>query len=452
MKVVVIGVGHVGLVTAATLAHFGHEVVGLDDDDSRIEALQGGGLPFFEPGLAELMHDATAGPRPPAGTAAPTTEDGRGGTLTFVADYAEAIPGADVAFICVGTPARPDGEANLVAVENAAREAARLATGDVVIAQKSTVPVMTSERLKKVFARLGSESIHLACNPEFLREGSAVADSLDPDRILVGADDDFSHDVMRRLYQPLIDRGCIYIATDIRTAELAKHACNAFLAMKISFVNALARISEASGADVTSIADVMGYDRRIGRDFLNPSAGFGGYCLPKDVAAFKATAKRFGYDFGLLDEVMKINAQALDAAFDKIKESLWNLEGKKVALLGLAFKDGTDDIRESPSLKLAARLVEAGVKVVGHDPHANDAATAKVPQLEVCDDPYQAAEGANCVVICTPSPHFAAIDLARLKGVVTSAIIVDTCNLLDPKKMALSGFTYLPNGRPPVNL
>lgn len=436
MRVVVIGVGHVGLVTAASLAHLGHNVVGLDDDDARIVGLQRGETPFFEPGLKELLKEVS----------------GPGGRLQFEADPSKGIPGAEVALVCVGTPARSDGEANLVAVEKAAFEAGRQATGEMVIVQKSTVPVMTSDRLKKVFARLGSQTIHIASNPEFLREGSAVADSLQPDRILVGAEDDFAHDTMRRLYGPLIDRGASYFPTDIRTAELAKHACNAFLAMKISYANALARISEASGADVTAIADVMGLDRRIGRDFLNASAGFGGYCLPKDVAAFKATAKRFGYEFGLLDEVMRINEQALEAAFEKIKESLWNLEGKKVLLLGLAFKDGTDDVRQSPSLKLARKLIDAGVRVAGHDPHANAAAGAEEPGIELHEDPYGAAEGANCLVVCTPSPQFAELDLARLKGVMTTAVIVDTCNLLDPGRMAASGFTYLPNGRPPVNL
>ena len=440
MKVVVIGVGHVGLVTAATMAHCGHEVVGLDDDLAKLEQVKQGTMPFIEPGLPELVASVT-GPQSPSG-----------GKLTFESDYSNALPGAQVAFICVGTPARPDGEANLAAVEKAAGTAAKHSTGDLVIVQKSTVPVMTADRLKKLFARQGWGRLHLASNPEFLREGSAVADSLDPDRILVGSDDEFAQQTMRELYRPLIEQGAPYLATDIKTAELAKHACNAFLALKISYANALARICEKSGADVATIADIMGLDRRIGRDFLNPGPGYGGYCLPKDVAAFKVTAAKFGYDFGLLEEVMKINAEAIDASFERIKDSLWNLEGKRVLLLGLSFKAGTDDTRESPSLKLAEKLIGAGVEVVGCDPHANNQAAQAVPGLSVKQDPYAAAEGADCIVICTRAKEFAGLDLSRLKGIVTNAVIVDTCNLLDPKVMADSGFTYLPNGRPPVNL
>ncbi|MGI8425657.1 MAG: UDP-glucose dehydrogenase family protein [Actinomycetota bacterium] len=439
MKVVVIGVGHVGLVTAATMAHAGHTVVGLDDDLSKIEGIKRGEMPFVEPGLPELVASVTEG-------------GAFGGKLTFESDYSRALEGAQVAFICVGTPARPDGEANLAAVEKAALTAAEHSTGDLVIVQKSTVPVMTADRLKKLFARQGRDRIHLASNPEFLREGSAVADSLNPDRILVGSDDEFAQQTMRDLYAPLVEQGAPYLATDIKTAELAKHACNAFLALKISYANALARICEKSGADVTTIADIMGLDRRIGRDFLNPGPGFGGYCLPKDVAAFKATASKFGYDFGLLDEVMKINTEATDSSFDRIKESLWNLEGKRVLLLGLSFKAGTDDTRESPSLKLAERLIGAGVQVIGYDPHAGKQAARAVPGLEIHDDLYAAAEGAHCIVICTRAQEFAGLDMVRLKGIVTNAVIVDACNLLDAKAMAESGFTYLPNGRPPVNL
>lgn len=431
MKVVVIGTGHVGLVTALTLSKLGHEVVGVDDDPQKIKALRAGTTPFYEPGLQELLEEVQ---------------------VRFTADAAEGVPGAEVAFICVGTPARPDGEANLTAVEKAAAAIAANATGDMVVVQKSTVPVQTAERVKTTLERASKHSFSIVSNPEFLREGSAVEDSLRPERILVGADDEHAHAVIRDLYAPLIEGGATYHATDLRTAELAKHACNSFLALKISYANALARICEAAGADVVSIAEIMGSDSRIGRDFLNAGLGYGGYCFPKDVAAFKVTASRLGYDFGLLDEIVRINNDAIDSAFAKIKDALWNLEGKRIALFGLAFKPNTDDVREAPALVLARRLIAAGAVVLGHDPQANTYAKAEVPELQVFDDPYDAADGADCIIIATEWPQFAGLDLPKLKGILTNPVIVDCRNLFDPGVMEAAGFTYLPTGRPPVNL
>lgn len=435
MKIAVIGVGHVGLVTAATLAKIGNEVVGFDDDVAKIEALDHGRAPFFEPGLQELLDEVAAS-----------------GRLVFAASAAQAIPGADAAFVCVGTPGRADGEANLSAVESAARAVATHATTDMVVVGKSTVPVQTGESTLRMLKRHSSHQFHVVSNPEFLREGSAVPDSLYPTRILVGADTDRGHEVMRELYAPMIRQGVRYFATDLRTAELAKHACNAFLALKLSYINALARICEAAGADVSSIAEIMGSDARIGPEFLKAGLGYGGYCLPKDVAAFGAQALKLGYQFALLDEVRKINDEAIDATFRKVKEAVWNLEGKRIVLLGLAFKPGTDDVRESPALRLAQRLLDSGAKVIGFDPQANSNAAAEVPGIAVADDPYQAAEGADCIVICTDWPEFRDLDLARLKGVITQPVIVDGRNLLSPESVADAGFTYLPTGRPPVNL
>lgn len=435
MKVAVIGVGHVGLVTAATLAHFGHDVVGLDEDFAKIDTLQSGVAPFYEPGLQDLLDEVLGS-----------------GKLRFTKDASSAIEGANCAFICVGTPARADGEANLLAVENAAWAVARSATGDLVVIQKSTVPVSTADRLHQIFAKATPHDVLLVSSPEFLREGAAVEDSLKPDRILVGSDDPKAHALMRELYAPVLGGNCRYFEVDIHTAELAKHACNAFLALKISFANALARVCEASGADVVSVADIMGSDHRIGREFLNAGLGYGGYCFPKDLLAFKAVAGRFGYDFGLLDEVMKINRGALDAAVDKVKEALWNVESKKILLLGLSFKPGTDDVRESPSLNLARALMALGADVVGHDPQANDFAVRELPGLNVVDDLYEGAEGAHCIVLCTEWPEFKDLDLVRLKGIVTLPIIVDGRNLLDEAGVVEAGFSYLPTGRPPANL
>jgi UDPglucose 6-dehydrogenase len=254
---------------------------------------------------------------------------------------------------------------------------------------------------------------------------------------------------MREVYGPMIGKGVPYFATDIATAELAKHACNAFLAIKISYANALARLCESAGADVVAIADIMGSDRRIGRAFLDAGIGYGGYCLPKDLSAFKAASGNLGYDFGMLEQAMKINQEALEATLAKVRNAVWNLEGKRIVLLGLAFKAGTDDVRESPALYLARLLLDEGAEVVGHDPQANDSSRGQIAGLEVEDDVYRAAEGAHCLVVCTEWPEFRQLDLERLKGIVTLPIIVDGRNLLDPEMVAQAGFTYFPTGRPP---
>lgn len=434
MRVAIIGVGHVGLVHGATLATIGHDVVGVDDDLGKIEQLQLGRTPFYEPGLDDLVQNAVSA-----------------GRLRFSADPTDAIVDSEVAFICVGTPGRPTGEPNLTAVERAAETVGRLATREMVVAEKSTVPVQTAERIRTVLQKASDHQFHVACNPEFLREGRAVEDSLRPMRVLVGANTPWGHAVMRRLYEPLLSADVSYFATDLRTAELAKHACNAFLALKISFANALARICEASEADVVDVVDIMGSDERIGRDFLDAGLGYGGSCFPKDIAAFRAQVSRIGYEFPLLDEIVKINHEAVEAIFKKIEHSLWNLEGKRVCLLGLAFKPGTDDVREAPALRLAQRLIDAGATVIGYDPKANANAVVQVPELQVADDLYTAAEGADCIVICTEWPEFAKLDLTRLKGILAHPTIVDGRNALDPQVMADAGFTYLPTGRPPVN-
>lgn len=433
LNVAVIGTGHVGLITAATLARVGHQVTGVDDNQEKIGALRAGTMPFFEAGLSELVEG----------------EKARGG-LGFTGNLAEAVVRADVAFICVGTPGRPTGEPNMLAVEGVATALGRAATHDMVVVEKSTVPVQTAARIRAVLARTSPHTFDVASNPEFLREGRAVEDSLRPDRILVGADSPRAHQVMRELYEPMIAGGGRYFATDVSTAELAKHACNAFLALKISFANGLARVCEASGADVVAVADIMGSDPRIGRDFLNAGLGWGGSCFPKDLAAFRAQSARLGYPFGLLDEVVRINDEALEWAYHKIKEALWNLEGKRIVLLGLAFKPGTDDVREAPALRLARMLLDGGATVLGVDPQAGPAAVAQVDRLQVLDDVYAAAEGAHCLVLCTEWPEFAELDLARLKGTLTMPILVDCRNLFDPAKIRGTGFTYLPTGRPSI--
>jgi UDPglucose 6-dehydrogenase len=436
MRIGVIGTGHVGLVTCVTLAEIGHDVVGIDSDLEKIERLRAGQSPFFEPGLQELLEKGI--------------ESGR---LRFGPDVTELDAETDIVFVCVGTPARANGEADLSAVESAARAVASQATERMVVVEKSTVPAGTAERVRRALRHERPdlvESIEIVSNPEFLREGKAIQDSLEPDRILVGAESEWAFEQMRRVYAPLLANGIRLITTDIGTAELSKHACNAFLAMKISYANALARVCERSGADVRAVAEVMGADSRIGRAFLNAGLGYGGFCFPKDVQAFEHLSHKLGYEFPLLKEVARINEEAIEAVFDKVRDALWNLEGKRIALLGLAFKPGTDDIRFSPALALAQKLLDGGAVVVGYDPQASASAKSEIPELELASDAYDAAAGAHCVILCTEWPEFAELDLDRFNDSMSYRIIVDGRNLFDRNEMAALGFSYYPTGRPSV--
>ncbi|HEV8419750.1 MAG TPA: UDP-glucose/GDP-mannose dehydrogenase family protein [Actinomycetota bacterium] len=434
MKVAVIGTGHVGLVTCVALASVGHQVAGTDSDEEKIAVLQRGGPPFYEPGLDELLSRGLAS-----------------GGLTFGVEIADVVPGADVVFICVGTPPRADGDASLLSVERSAREIARHATGPVVVAEKSTVPVGTAVRLRTILHQERPElDFEVVSNPEFLREGRALLDSLEPDRILVGAETAGAFGAMRRLYEPFTHRGIPLIETDLMTAELAKHACNAFLALKVSFANAMARICERAGADVVSVADIMGADPRIGRAFLDAGLGYGGFCFPKDLAAFERLVEKLGGDLPLLREIARINDEAVQSTARTVQEALWNLEDKRVALFGLAFKPDTDDVRFAPALALARLLLAQGAHVLGYDPKAAANAKAELPELEISLDPYEAAAGANCVVVCTEWDELRALDLGRLKDAMAHPVVVDGRNLFDPKTMGSHGFTYYPTGRPPV--
>ena len=436
MRIGVIGTGHVGLVTSATLAELGHDVVGVDSDREKIANLQEGRVPFFEPGLEPLLERWSAR-----------------GTLTFSADPAAAVAGRDVVFICVGTPPRSDGQANLVAVESAARQVAREATSDLVVVEKSTVPTGTADRIRRTIAldrRSAEDGIAVVSNPEFLREGSAVEDALRPSRILVGADSRRGFDAMRRVYSDLIGNGIPLVETDIKTAELAKHASNAFLALRVSFINAVARICERTGADVVSVAEVMGADPRIGRAFLSAGLGYGGFCFPKDLQAFERVAESVNYDFPLLREIQRINDEAVDVTLRLIRDGLWNIEGKRVALFGLAFKPGTDDVRFAPALALASRLLDEGASVVGYDPEAMANAKDELPALEIAMDAYAAATDAHCVVVCTEWPQIQALDLAVLRETMATPVVVDARNVFDPRQMGSLGFSYYPIGRPSI--
>jgi UDPglucose 6-dehydrogenase len=434
MKTVVFGTGHVGLVTCVALSIKGHTVVGTDVDAEKIEMIRGGQPWFFEPGLEEALREQL--------------DEGR---LTFTVDPRDALGSAQVVFICVGTPPRADGEANLIAVEETARIVARHAAGPITVVEKSTVPAGTAERVKMTLSRERPDlTFEVVSNPEFLREGSGMEDALFPDRILVGAESGRGFQTMRRLYDPWIRDGVRLIETDIVSAELAKHACNAFLALKISYANALARICERAGANVRDVTTVMAADDRIGSAFLNAGIGYGGYCFPKDLVAFEYLANRLGYDFGLLREVGKINDEAVEAVAERVQEALWNLEDKRIALLGLSFKPETDDVRFSPSLALARLLIEKGATVVGYDPSASANARAELPQIEIASDPYEAARGAHCVILGTEWKEFSTLDLSRLRALTAYPVFFDGRNMFDEKQMIRAGFTYVPTGSRPV--
>jgi UDPglucose 6-dehydrogenase len=436
VRVGVIGTGHVGLVTVGGLASFGHEVVGVDNDVDKIRQLQDGTMPFYEPGMENLLRTQR--------------EDGR---ISFSSDLRQAIAGSDVVFICVGTPPREDGSPNLSYVQAAAATVAEHATGPLVVAEKSTVPVSTGERIRETLAleaRAKQSGIvfEVVSNPEFLREGTAVADTLRPDRIVVGADGPTGHEVMRRLYQPLLDaHDCPYVATDVRTAELIKHASNAFLATKISFINAVARLCERAGADVETVADAMGHDARIGRAFLDAGLGYGGSCFPKDVRAFEHIAQQLGYDFGMLRETERINREAHEWPVQQLRRLLWNLDGRTIAVLGLAFKPGTDDIRDAPALGVIRQLLADGATIHAHDPAAMANMAAELPQVTYFDKAEAALHDAHAVVVCTEWDEYRTIAPHRLAELLAYPIVIDARNVWDADALAAESLTVARIGR-----
>ena len=431
MKITVIGTGHVGLITSVALSTIGHDVIGLDVDPDHVRLLQRGIAPFHEAGLdGALVRELASG------------------RLRFTGSPAEGIGQAEVAFICVGTPPASNGEADLVAMERAAMDIARHASDGIVVVIKSTVPAGTAELLGRTLAReAGSLSFEVAANPEFLREGVALHDALEPDRVLIGVETPRAATTLRQVYEPLTRNGTLLIQTGIRTAELAKYASNAFLALKISYANALATLCERVGADVKAVADVMGADPRIGRAFLNAGLGYGGYCLPKDVLTLERMAADVGYDFVLLREVDRVNRNMIDSTIEKIRRAVWNLADKRVAVLGLAFKSGTDDARLSPALELIRRLTDLGASVVAYDPLAGANAKAALPALPIASDPYAAASGAHCLVIATDWDEFRDLDLPALRQAMAYPVVIDARNVLDPAALEAKGFSYYPVGR-----
>jgi UDPglucose 6-dehydrogenase len=375
------------------------------------------------------------------------------GRLFFTGDPAESLCGAEVVFICVGTPRRADGSPNLSYVEAAASMVATHAEGPVVVAEKSTVPVRTGERIKHALrlhaqARRGRLHYDVVSNPEFLKEGTALEDTLRPDRVVVGADSERGHAVMRQLYSPLMERHpCPYVATDVRTAELIKHASNAFLATKISFINAVARICELAGADVQTVADAMGHDARIGRSFLNAGLGYGGSCFPKDVEAFVHIAGELGYDFGLLRETDRINREAKAWPVQQLRRLVWNLADKEVAILGVAFKPGTDDVRDAPALDVIDALRAEGAHVRLHDPVALDHVRNRYPDATFCDKAEDALRGAHAVVVCTEWEEYQAITPERLYELLEYPVVVDARNAWNSALLTAAGLSVATVGR-----
>ena len=452
VKIAVVGSGYVGLVAAVCFAEMGHAVVCVDNDGRKVKALQGGDALIHETHLPELL------------------DRYRNTRVEFTTDLANATREADAIFIAVGTPQSETGDADLSYVEAVASEIARSIDGYKVLVEKSTVPVYTNEWIRRVVERNGvaREMFDVVSNPEFLREGTAVADFLHPDRIVVGADSERAARVLQEIYLPLTS-GEYYERTDAiggmctvaqpptllltstKSAEIIKHASNAFLAMKISFINAVSNLCEAADANVEQVARGIGLDSRIGPKFLRPGIGYGGSCFPKDVAAFRSVAQQMGVDFSLLAEVERINVEQKKRFLAKVRSALWTLRGKKIAVLGLAFKGETDDVRESPAIDLVQMLLAEGCCIVAYDPAGMERAKSELPATETmkyAEDSYAAATEADALLILTDWAEFAQLDLRRLNSTLRYPIVIDGRNLYDPQIMQEHGFTYMSVGRP----
>jgi UDPglucose 6-dehydrogenase len=429
MKLCLIGTGYVGLVTGACFAEVGHEVICVDRDAEKIKLLQAGGIPIYEPGLEEMVKKNVAA-----------------GRLAFSNSTREGVEKSDVIFIAVPTPPLPDGSVDLSFIEGVAREIAAAMSSYKIIVDKSTVPVKTGDKVAETIKRYckSQAEFDVASNPEFLREGSAVGDLMRPDRIVIGVRSERPVKAMKEIYEPF---KAPIIVTDITSAELIKHAANSFLALKISYINAISVICESTGANVQEVAAGMGMDARIGRQFLDASLGFGGSCFPKDLSAFIKISEQVGYDFGLLREVQRINAGQMDRFVKKIVETLWVLKDKTIGVLGLAFKQNTDDIRLSPAIELCQRLQKEGAALRVHDPKAMDKARTVLKDATYVDDMNAVAEGCDALVIATEWPEFKKLDLERAKKSLSHPIMFDGRNLFDVKEMERLGFIYKSIGR-----
>ncbi|MBO06267.1 MAG: UDP-glucose/GDP-mannose dehydrogenase family protein [Candidatus Woesearchaeota archaeon] len=429
MKISVIGTGYVGLATATVFAELGNDVIGADIDKDKIDKLNNGIMPIFEPGLQELVERNVKEKR-----------------LRFTHNNKEVIGHGDVIFICVGTPPKDNWEVELKYVENVALEIAQNIRSYKVIVHKSTVPVETGDKVKKIIKDNIKENVDfdVVSNPEFLREGTAIEDTLEPDRIVIGADSKKAIEIMKKLYSPI---KAPLIITDIRSAELIKHASNAFLATKISFINSVARICELSGADVEKVADGVGYDKRINRYFLNAGIGYGGSCFPKDSQAFVKIAEKYGYDYKLLKATNEINEDQKKHFVGMVKKALNSLNDKKIGILGLSFKPNTDDMRFAPSIYIIQELQKEGGKIKAYDPEAMEKAKTIFSDVEFGKDPYEIAKDSEVLLILTEWNEFKELDLKKIKSLMKTPLIIDGRNIYNPEDIKKEGFTYISVGR-----
>jgi UDPglucose 6-dehydrogenase len=451
VKIAVIGCGYVGLVTGGCLAEAGHDILATDNDAIRIATLQDGKIPIYEMHLDSVVETVV-----------------REGRLRFTADCAEAVRAADVIFICVGTPPTESGDADLSAIENVARLIARESSTPKLVVEKSTVPAQTGEQLKRalqVYARSSEAQFHVASNPEFLREGTAVEDFFHPDRIVIGVEDKESEQQLRELYAPILEGrfrcpvhqpNCPpaatpeFVVTTIASAELIKHASNSFLGLKISYANVLADLCERLGGNVDEVTRAVGLDPRIGGQFLKAGLGFGGFCLPKDIQAFIKLADRAGIEFGLLKEAERVNKQRIDRLLEKLKKALWVMKEKQIGVLGIAFKPNTDDIRLAPAIEVIRRLLAEGCVVRATDPEAMTRARAVFPDLSLLADPYEVARGADALLILTEWEQFRRLDWKRIRNEMARPLVMDGRNMLRTAEMEALGFEYMSFGRPEV--
>jgi len=448
VRISVLGAGYVGLVTGACLAELGHHVLCTDNDKSKIDTLEAGKLPIFEPGLDHVVE-----------------RNRKEGRLSFSADPRAAAEG-DAIFICVGTPPLPTGDADLSAIDHVAQMIAAEAKSDKLVVEKSTVPAQTGQQLKRVlgiYGRGNDVRFRVASNPEFLREGTAVGDFLHPDRIVIGVDDEVAEKQLREIYGPVLeqkfkcpvhDGACppmkppAWVVTTINSAELIKHASNSFLAVKISYANMVSDLAEKLGANIEEVMHGIGLDPRIGPHFLRPGLGFGGFCLPKDVQAFVRLAERNGVDFAMLREAERINHQRIGAFVEKLRHSLWVLKGKQIGMLGLAFKANTDDIRFAPSIELIKKLQAEGVQLNAYDPEAMEKIREQFRDLHCVVDAYEAAKGADALLIVTEWEEFRKLDWKRIRKNMARPLVMDGRNLLSAQEMKALGFEYHSVGRP----
>jgi UDPglucose 6-dehydrogenase len=430
MHLTIIGTGYVGLPTGTCFADVGHRVTCVDNNPDKIEMLRAGKIPIFEPGLAELVQKNVA--------------EGR---LRFTTSIEEGVDESEIVFIAVPTPPQPDGSVDLSFIEGVAREIAGVMKGYKIVVDKSTVPVRTGDKVEETIRRYSKRNVEfdVVSNPEFLREGFAVEDLMHPDRVVIGTKGERPVAKMKEVYAPF---GAPVMVTDINSAEMIKHASNSFLALKISYINAVSVICEASGANVIDVANGMGMDTRIGRRFLDAGLGFGGSCFPKDLSAFIRISEQLGYDFRLLKEVQRTNTEQMERFVEKIGDTLWVLKNKTIGVLGLAFKQNTDDVRQSPAMELCRKLLGQGARLRAYDPQAMEKAKELLPDVTYVETMDEVAEGCDALVVATEWPEFKKLDLDRAREGMTHPILFDGRNLFDPAEMVRRGFVYKSIGRP----